>query len=243
MYDINYSFIKKRARTFYIFLIFGIIFLVIIAAIYVSGIKKANRLDATTTSKLVKVEERLETDSDGYEQIMYSPTYYYEVDGENYECKSNSSSSINPGTDNKTVYYNSKDPKECMTEYSKSSNKILLLVMLLPILFIVIGLYNIISVIRRINVIKELNKTGKLVKGLPYNMVSTGTRINNREVYRPVIDYVLPSGEKVVLKGDPRYDFVEGSQSGTCDLLIDEMNPKNYFIDYEIVPMGQRNPM
>lgn len=65
-----------------------------------------------TTSTKVEVES----------YILYSPTYYYQVKGRQYTCQSSSSSSINPGTSNKTVYYSSKNLSKCMTGYSKSSN-------------------------------------------------------------------------------------------------------------------------
>ena len=57
---------------------------------------------------------------------MYSPVYTYEVNGKTYKCESTSSSSIYPSNDNKKVYYDSKNPSNCMTKYSKSGNTILL---------------------------------------------------------------------------------------------------------------------
>ena len=48
------------------------------------------------------------------------------VNGKTYKCESTSSSSIYPSNDNKKVYYDSKNPSNCMTKYSKSVNNILL---------------------------------------------------------------------------------------------------------------------
>jgi len=165
---------------------------------------------------------------------MYSPVYYYTVNGKNYSCGSNSSSSINPGTENKMVYYDSKDPSNCMTEYSKSSNNILLFVLILPILFIVIAVINILKINKRVKKILELNQKGKLVKNLPYRLENTGTVINGVPIQRPVIDYTLSSGTTVTLYGDPRSDKKLYDEDGVVDLLIDESNPDYYYIDFEI---------
>ena len=165
---------------------------------------------------------------------MYSPIYHYEVDGQNYECSSSVSSSKNPGDGNGTVYYDSKNPSKCMTEYAKSSRTFLYLMLILPIVFIAVGLVNIIKTQKRVKQIKELNETGKLVKNLPYSMERTSMSFNGRRIQRPVVEYVLPSGQKVTLKGDPRYDYQESDQDGMVDLIIDEQNPDNYFIDFEI---------
>ena len=67
MYDINVKVIKRGRRFFYIFLGAGILFLVIMGAIYISGIKRLKSLKSTVMS--TSVEVRQHTDSDG--DIMY----------------------------------------------------------------------------------------------------------------------------------------------------------------------------
>ena len=62
-------------------------------------------------------------DSDG--NTMYRPTYYFEVDGKKYECKSGVSSSSYPKKNKNTIYYDSSNPKKCLTEYEKSSSKLI----------------------------------------------------------------------------------------------------------------------
>ncbi len=79
-----------------------------------------------------------------------------------------------------------------------------------------------------------LNKKGKLIKNIPYKMEETGMSVNNVPILRMVIDYTLPSGEEVILYGDPIYDSKNINNDELVDLLIDEDNPKNYFIDFEI---------
>lgn len=165
---------------------------------------------------------------------MYSPVYYYSINGERYTCGSNGSSSHNPGTQNKTVYYDSKNPSKCMTEYSKSSNFILLAFMIIPIIFILVAVINIRKVNKRIKTILELNNKGKLIKNLPYRLENTGTVINGVPIQKPVVDYTLSTGTQITLYGDPRNDKKQYDADGMVDLLIDESNPDNYYIDFEI---------
>ena len=230
MYDINLKVIKKGRKFFSIFLIAGIIFLVILLAILFSNKNKLDSLDSQTTS--ISVDVRTSRDDDG--NTLYSPTYYYIVNNNPYTCPSNSSSSIYPGTTNKTVYYDSKNPANCMTEYSKSSNKILLIALILPILFIIVAVVNFNKINKRVKTVKELNEKGKLVKNLPYHMENTGMVVNNVPVQRPVVDYTLPSGTTITLYGDPRHDKKMADSDGFVDIVIDENNPQNYFIDFEI---------
>jgi len=187
-------------------------------------------LDSTVLSSKVNIESYV--DDDG--RTMYSPIYYYEVNGQNYSCSSNTSSSNNPGTKNKNVYYDSKNPSNCMTEYSKSINYIILISLLLPIIFILVAVINIRKVNKRVKVILELNQKGKLIKNLPYRLENTGMSVNNVPIQRPVIDYTLSSGIKVTLYGDARHDKKHYDADGLVDLLIDESNPENYYIDFEI---------
>jgi len=230
MFDINTKNVKKGKRFFYIFLVAGLLFLFIIGGIYVSSIIKLNSLDSTVLSSGVDVKSYV--DNEG--TTMYSPIYYYEVNGQHYSCDSNLSSSNNPGTQNKTIYYDSKNPSNCMTEYSKSGNNIILVFLIIPIIFILIAVVNIRKVNKRVKDILELNKRGKLIKNLPYRLENTGTVINGVPIQRPVIDYILSSGTQITLYGDPRNDKKQYDADGMVDLLIDENNPDNYYIDFEI---------
>lgn len=65
-------------------------------------------------------------------------------------------------------------------------------------------------------------------------MESTGMSINDVDILAPVIQYTLPNGDIILLKGDPRHDGKSTDGDGFVDLLIDENDPTNYFIDFEI---------
>ena len=176
----------------------------------------------------------MKTHIDDEGATMYSPVYYYTVNNKDYTCSSNSSSSINPGTTNQTVYYDSKNPENCMTKYSKSGNWWMIIFAFIPILFIVVAIINMKKINKRIALIKELNQKGKLIKNLPYHLENTGIIINDIPVQRPVVEYTLPSGSTITLRGDPRHDRKSFDTDGMVDLVIDEDNPENYFIDFEI---------
>lgn len=229
MYDINVKVIKKGNGFYLIFLLFGLVFLIVMGGIIISSNNKINSMDSQTTSTRVDIRTHV---SDGTR--MYSPVYYYEVDGKEYSCNSSSSSSTYPSEKNGIVYYDSKNPSKCMTEYSKKGNNIILIFMIIPILFIGLAVINMIKISKRVKAVQELNKKGKLVKNLPYRLEDTGMTVNNVRIQRPVVDYTLPSGSIIKLLGDPRHDKKSADSDGMVDLVIDENNPDNYFIDFEI---------
>ena len=187
-------------------------------------------LDSEIMSNHVEINTYKDSDGD----TMYSPTYYYNIRGKEYKCSSQGGSSIMPSTKNRKVYFDSKNPTRCMTDYSRGNNKWILLFLLLPIVFIGTAVYNIIKVNKRIKLINSLNTTGKLVKNLPYRLENTGMSFNGIQIQKPVVDYTLPSGTTINLQGDPRHDKKVADKDGMVDLIIDEANPNNYFIDFEI---------
>lgn len=229
MYDINIKNVKKGKSFFYIFLGLGIVFILIVGGIFALNFIEVARLDSNVMSSSVDVKSY--TDNEGYK--MYSPVYHYEVNGQKYSCKSFSSSN-NPGTKNKKVYYDSASPSNCMIEDSTSLNYIILIFSIIPIIFIYIAIVNIKKVNNRVKAILELNQTGKLIKNLPYRLEDTNMTVNGVPIKRPVVDYTLSSGKQVTLYGDARHDGKHWDEDGMVDLLIDETNPSNYYIDFEI---------
>lgn len=230
MYDISMKNVKKGKNFFLIFFVVGVFFFILMGGIIISSYVTLNSLDSETISKSVEIKSHINDEG----TTMYSPIYYYRVNGVEYTCSSNASSSIHPGTENKKVYYDSKNPANCMSDYSKSTNTIFLPFMLLPIIFIIISVINFRKINNRVKIIKELNQKGKLIKNLPYRLEDTGMRVNGVSIQRPVINYILPSGSTITLYGDPRHDGKAFDADGMVDLVIDENNPENYFIDFEI---------
>lgn len=230
MYDIDTSNVKKGIKFFLMFLLVGIFFLGILLAILIMNIINYKSLDSEIMSNHVEINAYKDSDGD----TMYSPIYYYNIRGKEYKCSSQGGSSIMPSTKNRKVYFDSKNPTRCMPDYSRGNNKWILLFLLLPIVFIGTAVYNIIKVNKRIKLINNLNTTGKLVKNLPYRLENTGMSFNGIQIQKPVVDYTLPSGTTITLQGDPRHDKKVADKDGMVDLVIDEANPNNYFIDFEI---------
>ena len=230
MYDIDTSNVKKGIKFFLMFLFAGVFLLGILLAILIMNIINYKSLDSEIVPNHIEINTYKDSDGD----TMYSPIYYYNIRGKEYKCSSQGGSSIMPSTKNRKVYFDSKNPTRCMTDYSRGNNKWILLFLLLPIVFISVAVYNIIKVNKRIKLINELNTTGKLVKNLPYRLENTGMSINGVQIQRPVVDYTLPSGTTITLQGDPRHDKKVADKDGMVDLIIDEANPNNYFIDFEI---------
>jgi hypothetical protein len=234
MYDIDTKNIRKSKKYYAICLIAGGIFAAIMIGIFVFSLVKQSTLDSETMS--LAVEENRHTDSDG--DYVYSPIYAYEVDGKPYSCTSNVSSSFKPSQESIPIYYDSKDPSRCMSDYSKNVDWFILVFLIIPAVFIAIGWIFIHKTNVRVRQVEALNQTGKLVKGLPYRLENSNIEINNRPLMKIVVDYRLPTGETITLEGDPRYDRKNEDEDGLVDLVIDESNPKNYYLDFEINRVG-----
>ncbi len=238
MYDIDLKNVKKGRKLPYIFIAIALVSILILGGIVGYSIFKRNSLDSVVLSTHVDIKESEDDDGD----TMYSPVYYYTVNGVDYSCGSSSYSGRNPGYENKNVYYDSKDPSRCMSEYSESNITLLSLIMIAPALFGIVGIVLLTKVNKRIKSIKELNERGKLVKNLPYTLENTGTIINGVAIQRPVVSYKLPTGIMVSLYGEPRYDQKTSDDDGMVDILIDENNPDNYFVDFEINRLSGNRP-
>lgn len=230
MYDINLKNVKKGRKFHSIFIIAGLFFAAIMIGIVVFNVLKKNSMDATVMSERVEVSSH--TDSEG--STMYSAIYHYYVDGKEYTCGQGSSSSIYPSEENKLVYYDSKSPARCITEASSKTNLLLIVFLIIPGICIAVGVVGIRKVNKRVKLIEELNQRGKLVKGLPYHMENTGMVVNDVPIQRPVVEYTLSNGTTLTLRGDPRHDKKAIDGDGLVDIVIDEQNPENYYIDFEI---------
>lgn len=61
------------------------------------------------------------------------------------------------------------------------------------LLFFMFLYKNIIKINKRIEIIKELNQKGKLIKGLKYHLEDTGMSVNDVHIKKPVVYYTLPT--------------------------------------------------
>lgn len=238
MYDINVKFVKKGKWFWWIFLLAGLLFIGIIIFSVNSTGNKIKTMDSKVLSSHVDVTTYRNDEGN----MMYRPMYYYQVDGKEYICSSNVSTSSYPNLDNKTIYYKSDNPSSCMLESATKNNNKMYVALFIPGIFVIIGLIGILKINKRVKAIKELNKKGKLIKNLHYELVDSNMSVNNITIKRPMVMYKLSTGVEIPLYGDPRHDKKHFDKDGLVDLVIDENNPTNYFIDFEINRLGGNLP-
>lgn len=220
MYDINTKKIKRKNHFYLMFLIVGFIFLLIIGGMVVFNYKKLVGLNSSTMSRGVRIKSSINDDGN----TMYSSIYYYRVDGIDYSCSPNSLLKTNPGTENKKIYYNSKKPSKCMPNPFNLNIWTYSFLLLIPIFIITFSIRNIKKITQKIKKIEELNTKGKLVKNLSFQL-----KIGKKYA----VNYTLSSGDTVTLYSNSSYDKKKNGNK-TVDLVIDESNPRNYYIDFEI---------
>ena len=206
------------------------------------------RTNDNTPNGFEKVKEIKFIEVETVNGVEGIPTYYYDVDGREYRCHSYDDSWGEPSL-NDTVYYDIFNPDNCnvIFEREKKSSKIssfvfVLMFMLIPLSFMLIGGINIWKLLKKLSDVKYLNKHGKLVKKLPYCLENSNVTVNDVKIKQPVICYILPDGNIVVLHGGPRFDRKLRDEDGCVDLVIDENNPTKYFIDFEINRKGGNLP-
>ena len=187
MYDINIKNVKKGRAFNWIFIGFGLLFLVIMFIIFFGSILNRNTLDSETTSTDVNPNRHQDSDGD----YVYSPIFTYEVDGQTYTCTSGVSSSIGPGEDPHVIHYDSKNPSNCMSDYAEKIDWFILLFALIPTVFIVIGACMNHSISKRIKQIEALNQTGKLVKNLPFHLEESNISVNDRPLMKKIIQKII----------------------------------------------------
>ena len=235
VYELNLKNIKSTKNFGIIFLIFGLFFLFIIGGLFVSNIVKKMALDAEVMAYNIEWET-----VKGEDGVTYSPTYYYNVDGVEYICDANSSSSSKSGKG--IVYYNSTNPNECMTDFESSFSFIFLFCSLIPIVFVLIGASQIKTYLKKLKNIKSLANTGILVKNVPYSIVDSSYSVNDTPIKCFKTTYTFPDGKTRELISPPAFDRVLQDYDGKCDLLYDPNNYDNYFLDLEIKVTGQGCP-
>lgn len=94
-----------------------------------------NKYDSKTKAYRIDPNERLSTDDD----TTYYPIYYFKVNEKEYQCQAKTGSSFSPNEKKNIVYYDSKNPEKCLTQYEKSTSKtagIIIITVSLIVLFI-----------------------------------------------------------------------------------------------------------
>lgn len=240
MYEIDYKNIKKGYSVYLKFFAIGaLIAAIFLYMFYGAQIKKVvMNLDSEVSAYDVKVKttntaSRKSKRNRGY---RHTPTYYYIVDGKKYVYTAKtfdyrvSSSTLEK---KKIIYYNSDNPNICISENEMKVYGSTIFVTSIIMIWPIIGFNGILNTRKTIKKAKWLSQNGTLIKGLKYKMVSGG-KIFGKKIMRIQVEYKLPSGDTIELKGDQRYDFKTHYSDVRADLLIDPNNMNNYYIDFDI---------
>jgi len=230
MYNLNFKNTRKGYLFGLLFFSIGIVTLLLLSWVTFGGMIKKISLDAQTQA--THIENNCHTDSEG--DYLCSPVFYYNVNGERFTCRTEYSSSIGVSASQRKVYYDSKNPQNCVTDYEVKKPIYMYLFILIPLIFIVVGIVLMSKVRKKIKKMKFLAENGQLVKNLNYTMEPTNITVNGAQLYAIAIDYTLPSGSTIHLVGDPRYDRRVSDADGFVDLLIDPNDLNNYYIDFNI---------
>ena len=233
MYNVDYKNVKAGYGFFGIFLGVGLILFVAFGYFCVGGYIR--KLGKYGTAECTKVDiEYIYDDED--DSTTYKPTFYYDVDGQDYAYTLPYSTNVNlQGMQkNKYIYYDINDPSDCVSAYELDIGAPQIFIMLFTSIFPTIGICGMLGVYKRIKKMKYLAENGTLVKGLPYRMVESGTVVNGEVLPAILVEYTLPSGVTVELLGEARYDFRTRDEDGLVDLLIDLDDPSNYYINFDI---------
>lgn len=227
MYKINYKLVRTSSIFGYIFFGIGLFILIVMGSLSFFIINPKGNYEGKTTA--TDISTNCKTEDDGY---MCAPIYKYEVNGITYTYKSNTYSNVEDFPD--IIYYDINNPENATSKWDKQFGYFLLLFLIIPIIFIIIGLCFIIPTEKRVKKLKHLSQYGTLYKNLPYQINGSNVSINGRQLPRVEVKFQLPTGEEKIYKGSPRMDFKTQDEDGYVDLLLDMENPDNYYLDFNI---------
>ena len=230
MYRLDYSCVKKGYNMVAVMVLLGVLFLVGDVFLLKSTIDNKKRMNAYTYTTNITYHSYRSSD-----KTMYTPIYQYNVNGIEYQCRANGSSNIKPSNKTTKIFYNSNNPYDCLAPDDEKFAYIFSAILLATsFIFLVAGVKDYKKITNKIADMRYLELHGKLIKNLPYEMVPTGTRINNRTIYAIEAIYKTKNGSTLRFLGEPRYDHKIADDDGFVDLLIDPNNSDCYYVDFNI---------
>ena len=231
MYRLDYSNAKSMYSIVRIIFLVSIIFLTIGVFTLKNTHGDKKRLSAFTYT----TDTTYTTYRSSKKNRMYTPIYHYKVNGINYTCTAIVSSSSRPSKKITKVFYAPYNPSDCMGEEDESVRNITSVIMLvIGTILSVAGAKKWRDANTKIADMKYLAQNGKLIKNLPYKMVSTNITINDRELYAIEAIYTTKNGTIHRFRGEPRFDHKSLDFDGMVDLLIDPNDVKRYHVDFDI---------
>ena len=135
---------KEKLKNGLLVIIVGLLFAGAGVFVIIRTNNKFKELDGVTKATEIEKNCEEENDSDSTKTVCH-PIYTYEVDGVTYQCKSTDAGSSSVNTSKNKVFYDTKNPDKCMTEFEKSSSWFLYIFIVLGILLIGLGFVNLIK--------------------------------------------------------------------------------------------------
>lgn len=225
MYSID-NILKTNKLMYKIIFIFSLAFILFFSII---GLKDIINVSSTYNRKVKSnISEYIPTDNN-----MYKKVYYFDADNRQFSClDSVVINNKNNQIDKKTIYYNFEDPNVCTTNIIKKTNLIVYIFIILLCIPLLIGLIGMIKINKKLNKIKMLSKCGKLVKNLQYEVVEMKKK-NGNILYKAKTKYKVKN-QVLILYSESIYDKKLFKEYPTIDLLINENDVNDYYLDFNI---------
>lgn len=225
MYSID-NILKTNKLMYKIIFIFSLAFILFFSII---GLKDIINVSSTYNRKVKSnISEYIPTDNN-----MYKKVYYFDADNRQFSClDSVVINNKNNQIDKKTIYYNFEDPNVCTTNIIKKTNLIVYIFIILLCIPLLIGLIGMIKINKKLNKIKMLSKCGKLVKNLQYEVVEIKKK-NGNILYKAKTKYKFKN-QVLILYSESIYDKKLFKEYPTIDLLINENDVNDYYLDFNI---------
>lgn len=225
MYSID-NILKTNKLMYKIIFIFSLAFILFFSII---GLKDIINVSSIYNRKVKSnISEYIPTDNN-----MYKKVYYFDADNRQFSClDSVVINNKNNQIDKKTIYYNFEDPNVCTTNIIKKTNLIVYIFIILLCIPLLIGLIGMIKINKKINKIKMLSKCGKLVKNLQYEVVEMKKK-NGNILYKAKTKYKVKN-QVLILYSESIYDKKLFKEYPTIDLLINENDVNDYYLDFNI---------
>ena len=163
----------------------------------------------------------------------YTPTIEFEYDDEEYVCRPNMTTSDK--FDIEYVYFNEDNPHDCAIDLKEGLGNIMYYLMIIPGLFLGIGLILIFKGVGKYKKNKRLKFDGILVKNIDCTVQNLNMYANGKRYYRITANYTFPDGTTKTLTqmvlGDRKVDKVNHNK---CDLLYLLEDYSVYCLDFNI---------
>ena len=234
---------KVKYRNIIIGIIESVILLCIASFVSYIGILNEYILPKKIDLEIMSSRMEIITNSNG----LYSKKLYYIVNNTEYVCMPNIYFSERPNDNNEIVRYYSKKENICETEYRKNYDFkfdfIFFYEYFIVFVVFIITIIYIINKIKEIKKVKKLSMNAILIKNVPYKKKVSSVYTNSPILF--ILNYLFPNKivtNSIIINGQ-RYELIKNfdilrtyttTKEGFIDVLIDESNPRNYYIDFDI---------